>query len=229
MTHLSVPSLRFSSDKQVLTGPATAFTYDVTSAPATTPISLAELKSYLKIPVSNTTDDALIILLIELVTEVAEKITRRDFITRTYNTFRSQAAFTAPSIELRRSKLLVINSIDYINNDGTPTNIPSTVFDTTVSNDFSNIFLNVNESWPEDVEDRPQSITIDFDAGYGPASTNVPAALRLALMQHAANYYENRGDCACDSESAAAAIPIQARKIYDLFKIKDIAVDLSIS
>jgi uncharacterized phiE125 gp8 family phage protein len=214
----------FVATNEVLTGPAEAFTYTVTAGPATTPITLDELKGYLRIPLTQVSEDALLTLIIELVTLTAEKMTRRDLITKTYETFRSQISFSSLSILLRRSKLQVVNSIDYINKDNVSTNIPNTVWGNTSETDFSSIFLLPDQSWPTDVQCIPQSITISFDAGYGPAPEDVPADLRGALLQHAANFYENRGDCSCDGAGAELALPPQSKTTYDLYKIKSIVV-----
>lgn len=212
----------FFPGKAVVTGPAKNFTYTVTAGPATTPISLDELKSYLRIPPSVTADDALLLLIIDLTVLTAEKIIRRDLITKTYSTFRDSIVFQADQLILRRSKLIVVNSIDYINNDDIPTNVPSTVWDNTLQADYSRVYLKLNQSWPTDAQDIPQSVTVSFDAGYGPNATDVPADIRGALLQHAANFYENRGDCACDGAGADLALPAQSKKIYDLYKIKSI-------
>ena len=206
--------------KQVITGPAEAFSYIRTSGPATTPISLSELKSYLKITTS--TDDTLLLLIIDLVTEVAEKIMRRDLISKTYTTYRDAISFTSKYLVLRRSKLLAVNYIKYIDINDVLITISPTIYSNTIEADYSKIFLNKNENWPSDVQDVPQAIQISFDAGYGTLSIDVPADIRGALLQHAALFYENRGDCACDGVGAELSLPSQSRKIYDLYKIRQV-------
>ena len=210
----------FPGSGVVRTGPATAFTYTVTVGPVTTPISLETLKSYLRIPASQTSEDALLTLIIELVTLCGERYTRRDFISKTYKTFRD---IFFEDIVLRRSRLVSVESINF-KLDGVLTLVDSSVYSNTFESDFSRIFLQVNEQWPGDVDPIAQAIEIEFISGYGSLETDVPADLRGALLQHAANFYENRGDCPCDGAGAELALPSQTKKIYMQYLISDITV-----
>jgi len=225
----SISSFRFFSDNPIVTGSATAFTYNAVTPPSVKPITLDQLKGYLIIDLSDTSQDELLNLIICIVTECAEKLTKRQFINTQFETFRDLIAFRSSEIELRRSKLVSVVSIDYENEEGMATNIPTTVFGNTFETDYSRIFLKPDQCWPTDVANIPQAIIIKFDAGYGTSSTDVPSALRGALLQHAANFYANRGDCSCDGAGAELALPAQSKKIYQQYRIQDISVSHRIS
>jgi len=47
------------------------------------------------------------------------------------------------------------------------------------------------KSWPQAVA-FPESVAIDFRAGYGESASDVPAPVRMAVAQYAAHLYENR-------------------------------------
>ena len=159
-----------------------AYTYKVTSAPAVTPISVAEVKSFAKI--STSSDDAIITMMIETATRYAEQFTHRDFITRTYETFRDQfpgdyqgfGYSTSNSgnygFELRRSPLQSIESVKYVDSAGSPITIASTVYYNTIEEDFSTLLTQVGQTWPTDAIEQQQSITIEFKTGFGDAATD---------------------------------------------------------
>lgn len=211
------------------------YTYVVTVPPVNPAVSLADVKAQLR--VIGTAEDALLNSYIAAATDYAEKYTRRDFITRTYNTFRDcfPRGYCYPygqyntGFEILRSKLSSINSITYLV-DGVSTTVPSTVYYNTLQNDYSVVLNRENQSWPTDGDEQLQSITIDFDAGYGPNTSDVPQALQTAISQIVAAMYANRGDCggkggssssssSCDCESLA---PSNAKSILKQYRIENL-------
>lgn len=212
-----------------------AYTYKVTAPPEVTPITLTEVKSFAKI--STNSDDSLITMMIEAATEQAEKFTRRDFITRTYNTFRdsfpgdfkgsSVSAYRMTSFtdsgnygfELRRSPLQSIESVKYVDITGATIVIPPTVYYATVEEDYSTLLTQVDQSWPTDAVEQSQAITIEFKTGFGDNATDVPSDIRQALLQHVTFLYENRGDCGCDE---GANIPPAAKRTYLQYRIENL-------
>ena len=216
-----------------------AYTYKVTSAPATTPISVDEVKSFAKI--STTADDTLIAILINSVVTYAEQITRRDFITRTYRTFRDRfpgsfkgydqflSEVTPDSgnygFELRRSPLQEIVQVSYMDTVGSTIVVPSTDYYNTEEDDFSVLLTRPSKSWPTDAADQLQAIQIDFKAGFGDNPADVPAALRNALLMHVTFLYENRGDCSDICGGAAcgpSSTPSASHSIYLQHRIENL-------
>lgn len=184
-----------------------AYAYDVTVPPVNPAVSLADVKAQLRI--LDTSSDALLTSYIAAATDYAEKYTRRDFITRTYQTFRDcfPSNYYCDSIsgfELRRSKLQNVNSITYLV-DGVSTVLATSVYYNTVQNDYSLILLEPDEQWPTNADKKLQSVTIEFTAGYGLNDTDVPVALRTAITQIVAALYENRGDCGGSNDSSSSS------------------------
>ena len=215
-------------------GGTRAYTYRVTVPPTVSPVTLATAKSYLK--VTSTSDDALIQTLIDAATGFAEGFTRRDFITRTYETFRdffpnwcdsegyyacgNFPVFTSNTItsftghigfELRRSPLQSVTSVQYLL-DNVLTPVISTVFYNTLETDYSEVLTLNNQNWPENADVRLQAITITFITGFGDAAADMPAWVTEGILQHVANMYEDRGDCSeCDCKNL---LPTTARALY---------------
>ena len=210
------------------------YTYTVTVPPANLAISLDMVKNYLKI--TNTAQDALLTIFIEAATDYAEKFTRRDFITRTYETFRdffsdtiSEGYYTFgqnPSLgvaaitgtgnvgfELRRSPLQSVEQIQYLSS-GVQTTVPAAIYYNTIETDYSEVLSVEDGDWPEDADRRLQAITITFKTGYGDDDTDMPAWVTEGILQHVANMWANRGDCSGCGDSSGLLVPTTAKLLY---------------
>lgn len=195
-----------------------AYTYNVTTAAATTPVSLAEVKAFLKLDASDASEDAFLTMLIEAATEAAEKYIGRDLINKGYTTFRDNLV---EPLELRRSKVSAITSIEYLVSD-VFTLIASTVYGFTDVNDYAQIFLEEDQSWPTDIDNLPQAVRILFTSGYGTAGSDVPAAIKIGLLQHVNVMYSNRGDCGGGCTNDIGALPSSIKSLYTPFRIINI-------
>jgi hypothetical protein len=210
-----------------------AWSYLLETGPATLAVPLAEVKTWLK--VSGSTLDDEITALIESATLTGERITKRDFINKTYKTFRdnfsdypsaygnysalipaTQRPSTLGEIELKRSKLQSVTSVKYLKSD-VLTTVATSVYYATEEIDFSSLALVDGQAWPTDVDNRKQAVEIIFVAGYGDADTDVPSDIRLAIKKHVASAFVNRGDC--DDERF---LPSGALATYMNNRIEDI-------
>lgn len=192
------------------------FAYFVETPPATTPVSLVEVKEWLKLD-AGTSEDAKLNLLILAATTFCESYTRRTLINTEFKTIRS---FFSPAIELRRTLLQSVTSFKYTV-DSSLVDVDSALYYPTKEKDFSHILLRSNSAYPENGDDIFYGIEIVFVAGYGTASTNVPPDIRVAILNHIAALYENRGDC--DKASILKALPNAARLLYDAYRPIEIA------
>lgn len=194
----------------------TSFPYILTTPATTYPIDLCLVKSHLKIPEQSTSDDAYLTLLIQAVTNYAEKYTRRDFLNKTYTTYRDY--FTQIQ-QLKKATVSSITSIQYLV-DGVFTTLSTSIYALEVTNDFPIIYLKKDQEWVSGVDNVPQAIKIVFVAGYGSTADAVPSEVKMGLLNHVAFLYENRGDCGCDD---ASALQSGAKALYDSVKIIDLA------
>lgn len=188
-----------------------AWTYTVTAGPDCPPVSLDDLKTHAR--VSGSGEDSLLNMILDAVTAYAEGFTKRDFITKTYQTFRDDFRQVG---ELRRSKLQSVTTIKYLVS-GALVTVSDAIYYNTVENDFSEILLEEGESFPTDGDVRKQAIEIIFKAGFGDDPRSVPGDLKLAILQHATNYNENRGDC-----TLADSVPASAKIVYGKYRIIDV-------
>lgn len=193
-----------------------AFTYNVSTAPVNKPVTLVEVKVHLKIDAADATQDDYLNLLIDMARDFGEKYTKRTFINTGFTTFRDDFN---DSLLLRRSKVSAITSIKYLI-AGVLTTLSTDVYSFTDVTSFSEIFLKVDQVFPTDVDQVPQAVEIIFTAGYGPDTTDVPADVKFAMLNHIADLYSNRGDC--DSSGIAS----KTKSLYDKIKIINIGSDV---
>lgn len=205
------------------------YSYQLTAGAAVPVLSLAEIKEHLRIDPLDTSEDTYLEALERTVVLFAEKYTKRDFINKNYLTKRDSftnntSAFPDPNVlTLRRSKLQAVISVNYYL-DGVLTLLPATEYQVQQESDWGFIVPPNNQSWPE-ADDRYNAIEIEFTAGYGPTAADVPQDLKLALLQHIAKMYENRGDCDEAACGCSENFPtIQSKHIYDLYRIWEIYV-----
>lgn len=198
-----------------------AFTYEVITQPASLPVFLTTFKEHAK--TNGSVSDTLLNLYLQAATKYAEQLTRRDFINRTYKTFRDDfpgtQVFNLNSLansgnvgfEIRRSKLQSVTSVKYLKDD-VLTTIASSVFYNTLENDYSKILTRDNQVWPTDADNRLQAIQIEFVAGFGADDTFVPDCIKEAIMLHATQMLQNKGDC--DDLNVLDTVPAAAKVIY---------------
>lgn len=167
----------------------------VTAGPS--PVSLADVKTYLKNPPS--ADDDVIQVMIDACTEWGEKWTGREFRANQWNLFLD--CFTT-RIQINRDPVDTINSISHLVSSS-PVTIDSSIYYLKKATQFSEILLFEDESWPTDTDEREQAITIDFTTEQYRCGNTIENGIK----RHVAFWYANRGDCSdCDSAATGAGM-----------------------
>lgn len=169
--------------------------YKLKTAPTVEPITLTEAKLHLKID-SDTTDDNLITALIQAARESCENYTGRAFINQTWeltlDEFPDEGDSDDNYIELYPSPLSSITSIIYKDLDGvSQTASSSTLYEADAYSTPGRACLKYGQVWPT-AQEIQNSITVTFVAGYGAAGSNVPAAIRTAILMLIGHLYEHR-------------------------------------
>lgn len=205
--------------------------YLLITGTSTLAVSLANTKAWLKIPSTLTADDTLITYLIKAATGYFEKITGRDLITKTYRTYLDNfpvvnglyyysgvspllPQYQDNGIWLRKSRLQAIASIKYYL-DGVQVTWDSANYYTTISSDYSAIYLVNDANFPSGIDVRKQAIEINFTAGYGTDDTSVPDDVQQAILCFISYLYDNRGDCADRDKQNAAVLYFTPFKIVE--------------
>jgi uncharacterized phiE125 gp8 family phage protein len=195
------------------------FPYFVITPPTGLAVSLVDVKEHLLIDAADTSQDNNLTRMIRAAASFCESYTRRTLLITGFRTFRN--LFTS-TIELRRSPFQTLNSFQY-SVSGSFGDVDSSLYYTTQETDFSRILLVKDESYPTDIDEKFQSIKIEFNAGYATDSTELSTLqpqLYLAILNHIAALYENRGDC--DMASAMSSLPNASKMFYDSIRIIEI-------
>jgi len=168
------------------------------------PVDLPLMKSYMK--VTSASDDTLIQLLIDSATQFGENYTGRDFRIKTWDVLLDSFD---DCITLNRDPVDSIVTITRLVS-GSPVTVSADVFYLKKLAQFAQVLLNDGEDWPDDMDERDQTINIEF--------TTEPFfylnEIKNAILRHVTYVYSNRGDC-----SKETAITSGATIIYDQFRI----------
>lgn len=196
--------------------------HQILSHPDVEPISVEELQDHLRLDSVDTSEIALLNLYIAAAREQCEEVTGRALITQTWRLTLDawphgrepwwDGVRQVPISELRSSSrpswvivprysLQSVERLAVFDFDGQPEEIDvEQTFIVDTEQEPGRLVLRNTATWPVALQ-RANAIEIDYKAGYGDTPHDVPAPLRLALLQMAAHLYEYRGD-QCSAEDA---------------------------
>lgn len=170
-----------------------------TTAPASEPVTLAEVKSFLRVTLN--TEDSVITRLIASAREAAELYLKRSLITQQWTLWCDE--FVPTIVYLPMSPVQSIASVTIIAKDLTETIISSNGY-------------RLNAGKRHICFDTPvlgHAVEIVYLAGYGDSVSDVPEAITQGIMHHVANMFENRAD---------SGIPRTALSLYTPYRIIEV-------
>ena len=191
-----------------------AKSFKVTAYPADISIvSLSEAKDHLR--VSNTADDTLITNLILAATQAAQNYTNRFFIN---HSVRMDCDTWEETLYFYKSPVFSSTTIEYY---GTS----ATIYDVWDSSNYivdkvhepARLLLQADKSYP-DLADRKAAIKLTYVSGYGTAASDVPQAIKQAVLLIVGNFYENRQEVVVGR--IATEMPKSAQYLLDQYKVQ---------
>jgi len=160
-----------------------------TIAPTIEPLDLLDVKTYLR--VDHNSDDNLINSLILSARQACEKATGLSLINRSYNLYIDE--WTSNSLFLPRPPLVSISAINIYAEDGS-SSLYAAINYFVDNNGFSpRIVLNSGAVTPL-ASRKANGIEIQYIAGYGILTSDIPELLKQGMMQLITYIYEHRGD-----------------------------------
>lgn len=158
------------------------------------PLTLKEAKEHLRVDFDK--EDVHITKLIASAREAFERDTGRQLLTATYDGFLDRfPMFDVERIEIARPPLLSVTTVNYIDTSG----VSQTWADTEYTEEaYVGPFAQRGEIYPSSDETYPDerrirnAVTIRFDAGYGPAASDIPLEIKEALLGWIGYRYNNR-------------------------------------
>lgn len=160
----------------------------VSVAPATEPVTTAEAKIHLRVEISD--DDAFISSLVASARLLVEKTINTSLITQTWELVLDGFP-NSDCIKLPNGPVQSVTSVKtYDENDTESVFSSSSYLVDTVSDRLA---LNLDSTWPTDLRPRA-GVKVTYVTGYGDDGSDVPQALKQAILEMVAYWYENRGD-----------------------------------
>lgn len=159
------------------------------TAPATEPWTVSELKTHLRIDISD--DDTLLSGLLTAAREYVEEAARRALITQTWR-LNLGTWPEGGEILLPRPPLQSVTSIVYKDSDGNSTTWSTSAYIVDTDSEPGRVVLAYGESWPSVTLLPANPIIITYVAGYGDDATDVPGRLRRCISLLVGHWYENR-------------------------------------
>lgn len=158
------------------------------TGPATTAISLAEAKAFLRVDSDYDDDNSYITSLIGVATNVVEQFTRRRLITQTYNIYYDEFP---PYMDLQVGNVASVTHVKYYDTDNTLQTLDTSQYDVDIRVKPGRIYQAEDGNFPNTYE-RANSVEVEFVVGS--AASDVEDAIKQAMYIVIGRYYENRQD-----------------------------------
>jgi len=156
--------------------------------PAAEPVPLIDMKAYLKIDTD--TEDSLVSDLIAAARGWVERATGRSLISQTWHLLFDSWPSGA-TIHLPRPPLQSVSFINVYDSEGVPHGLLADSYTVDINEDRPRIVFDSPGGRPQPGL-KTNGIEIEFLAGYGDLSTDIPEPLSQAVKLLAAHWYEHR-------------------------------------
>ncbi len=157
------------------------------TAPSTTPVSLAEAKTHLRVTGSD--DDTYITTLIDVATQTAEEFLNLKLMSQTWVLYLDEFPDYFDLL-IGTLKTASIGGIKYYNDSNVLTTLADSNYFIDEFHRPARVYFADDFTIP-DTFDRPNAVAVEFTLGFSTAS-NVPAPIRQAILLMIGTYYEIR-------------------------------------
>lgn len=158
------------------------------TAPGVEPLEPAKLKGPLRI--DYTDDDIELDDLIVEARQWAESELGRVLITQTVT---EKFVSLGDTLELRWPPVQSVTSVAYIDTNGDSQNLSTSIYELGHHLGIGRVRLKYSQVWPA-TRDQDDAVTVTYKTGYGDAATDVPRAIRNAMILYCQYRYDGSID-----------------------------------
>jgi len=184
------------------------------TAPTTTPISLAEAKSFLRIDSDFDDDNTYITSLINVATSMVEEFTRRRLITQTFNIFYDEFP---PYIDLQIGEVASVTHIKYYDTSNALQTLATSNYDVDTKIRPGRIYQSEDGDFPNTYE-RPNAVEVEFIVGA--SASDIPAPIIQAIYVIIGRYFENRQDVV--TGTIASELPLMVNHLLTPYRLLEL-------
>lgn len=196
---------------------AQSMSLELSTAPTSEPVTLAELKDHLRIERDEHVDDLLLAGYLKAARQYIEKAQGRQHMTATWKRYLS-GGFYAPEIELPYAPLQSVTSIQYIDTNGDTQTLSTSVYSVDTKATPGRVYLAYNQAWPS-TRGIINDVTITYVAGYTAASL-VPSTIKSAVMLLAAHLYNVREPVTVGVSSSV--VPFGLQMLIEIDRVPEV-------
>ena len=119
--------------------------------------------------------------------------------------------------ELYKSPVTSIGYIKYYDTDDTLQTLDASVYYLNKVIEPAQVSLQVNKNYPN-LADRENAVECKYTVGYGSAASDVPEAIKQAILLTVGNWYNNRSSVVVGR--IATELPLNVKWILDTYKVQ---------
>ena len=160
----------------------------ILTAPASEPVSLTELKLQLRIESDDDSQNAMLTSYIKSARQGVERYLGRALITQTLQAFFDCFSY---QMVLPYCPYQTLTHIKYYDADGDLQTLDSSIYQTDLISEPARISTAYGQSWPTTRSGKYNAVEIQYVAGYGDTSTDVPEPIRQLILGIAVDLYEH--------------------------------------
>lgn len=124
---------------------------------------------------------------------------------------------SSAEIDIPFPPLISVASVKYDDTDGTEQTLDPSLY-RIIGGATARLVPAFRTFWPA-TRNQEESVRIRFDAGYGPAEADVPAAIRHAVLLLIGHFYENREAEIVGLRAAAIELPTGVDALLSPFRV----------
>lgn len=212
------------------------------TAPAAEPVTLAEVKAYLSIDTSDTSNDTLLASLLMAARGECENFTKQAFITQTWDLWldcipgpkggrRPDVWFDGTRdgyipdilgatgvIDIPKVPLASITLFESYGTDDSSSTFDSSNYVVDTDSKPGRVFLKQGATWPVSLRSL-KAIHIRFTAGYSADGSKVPDPIKQAIKLLVSHFFENRTPIV---EGRLGELPYSVTALLDSYRVRSI-------